>query len=66
VVKAVARYRYQSGEHPGWPASEAARSARDSQALAITCLPGYGKAPATSTTPCVSAVTGITPSTHVN
>jgi len=45
VLKAIACYRYQSCEHPGWPSSEAAAFCDALQARAIDCLPGYATAP---------------------
>lgn len=45
VLKAIDCYRYQSCEHPGWPASEALQFCLALQALAIGHLPGYDHAP---------------------
>jgi hypothetical protein len=45
VLKAIACYRYQACEHPGWPSSEAAAFCDALQTRAIGCLPGYAAAP---------------------
>jgi hypothetical protein len=45
VLKAIACYRCQSCEHPGWAGSEAAAFCEALQQRAIVCLPGYAAAP---------------------
>lgn len=45
VLKAIACYRYQSCEHPGWPSSEAYAFCDALRERAINCLPGYAAAP---------------------
>ena len=45
VLKAIDCYSYQSCEHPEWEASEAHAFCASLRSCAISCLPGYEKAP---------------------
>jgi len=62
VLKAIDCYRYQSCEHPGWASSEAQQFCLALQALAISHLPGYDRAPWDITDPKV--FTTITADRH--
>jgi hypothetical protein len=61
VLKAIACYRYQSCEHPGWRSSEAVAFCDALQARAIDCLPGYNTAPWEINDPAVFSTGAVPP-----